>query len=77
MSESQRRQRVLARFVSDVEFEARVRNDPAAIASEESVSLDFVCRLASVTPARVAAFRKSQAHKDDARAGKPPSRSGW
>ncbi|MBL8681503.1 MAG: hypothetical protein JNK05_20220 [Myxococcales bacterium] len=77
MTESERRQRVLARFIADPVFEARVRADPSAIAQEESLSLEYVCRLAATSARRVEAFRRSQAHKDAARAGAPPKQSGW
>jgi hypothetical protein len=71
------RQRVLGRFLSDEAFEARVRSDPSEVARSEGVSLEFVERLARITPERVAAFRRSRAHKDAVRAGKRPTRLDW
>lgn len=68
------RQRLLAQFLHDEAFEARVRADPHAVATEHAAPIDFVCWLAALSPARVASFRKSRAHKDALRAGEPPTR---
>ncbi len=61
----------------DPAFEQRIRSDPAAVAREEGVAVEFVCELAAITPERVAEFRNSQRHKDGVRAGKQPTKLRW
>jgi hypothetical protein len=61
------RQALVARFLDDPAFEARVRDDPRRTADELGVAVEFVERLAKVAPHRVKAFRASRAHKDGLR----------
>jgi hypothetical protein len=77
MSESAARQRVLGRFIDEPEYEARLRRDPDRVAVEEGVSAEFTRRLASLSAARVAAFRASRAHKQRVREGAPAKKLGW
>lgn len=71
------RQALLAAFLDDPALERRVRDDPAAVATESGVPLEYARWLAALDPRRVAAFRRSRAHKDALRAGTPPTRIGW
>lgn len=54
------RQALLARFLDDPAFERRVRDDPAAVARERNVPLQWVHWLASLEPRRVRSFRISR-----------------
>ncbi len=57
-------QGLMARFLDDPAFEAAVRDDPEALALTHGVAVEWMRRLAAITPVRVAAFRASRAHKD-------------
>jgi hypothetical protein len=63
------RQALLARFLDDPDVERRARSDPAGLALEAGVDEGYARWLAALDPRRVAAFRKSRAHKDALRAG--------
>ena len=63
------RQALLARFVDDPVVEQRVRGAPDEVARAEGVELAFVRWLAALEPRRVAAFRRSRAHKERRREG--------
>ena len=61
------RQRVLARFLVEPDYEARVREAPGEVATEERVSEDYVRRVAAIEPRRVAAFRGGRHRKAERR----------
>ena len=63
------RQALMARFLTDPEVEAQVREDPAAAAERFEVPLAFARWLAALEPRRVRSFRKSRAVKDARRRG--------
>jgi hypothetical protein len=68
------RQALLARFLDDPAVERRAREDPDGIAREAGVPASYAQWLAALDPRRVTAFRRSRAHKDAVRAGRPPAR---
>jgi hypothetical protein len=68
------RQALLSRFLDDPAVERRVREDPEGIAREAGVPAEFARWLSALDPRRVAAFRRSRAHKEAVRAGRPPTR---
>lgn len=74
MSDLAARQALLARFLDDPALEARVRAVPSEVAREEELDPSYVAKLAAIPEMRVAAFRRSRAHKDEVRRGKRPSR---
>jgi hypothetical protein len=63
-----------ARFLADEAFERAVRADPRGAGRAAGVAEERALWLAGLQPERVAAFRRSAAHKDEVRAGKKPTR---
>jgi hypothetical protein len=74
VSELARLQAVLARFLVDRDFEARVRAAPDRAAREVGIDLPEMQSIARIAPDRVEAFRRSRLHKEEVRAGKVPRR---
>lgn len=74
MSDTARLQALLARFLTDPAFEARLRASPADVANEQGVDPRLAERIARLAPERVEAFRRSRQHKNEVRAGKSPNR---
>ncbi|MGH1344410.1 MAG: hypothetical protein ACRBN8_22815 [Nannocystales bacterium] len=64
-----KRQRFMARFLTDPAFEARVRESPELIAATMDVPLEEVLRLVSVEARRIQAFRASRQVKARRRRG--------
>lgn len=64
-----KRNEVLARFLSDPEFEHRVRSRPEAIATEFSVTPAFIESLLCIEDRRLQAFRGSRQVKERRRRG--------
>jgi hypothetical protein len=74
MSDLARVQALLARFLADPVFEARLRASPLDVAREQGVDVQQTERIAQLAPERVEAFRRSRRHKQEVRAGKSPER---
>ncbi|MBL8601878.1 MAG: hypothetical protein JNK72_08140 [Myxococcales bacterium] len=67
MSDPRHWQTALYRFLTEPEYAARFRRDPAAAAREEGVSEARARWLAALDPRRVEAFARSAAHKENLR----------
>lgn len=61
------RHRVLARFLTEADYEARLRATPDAVAEDEGVSPEYARRVARIEERRVRAFRSGRRRKAERR----------
>lgn len=70
LDNAQHRQSLLTSYLQDPHVEDQVRKYPEEAAATYQVDLPFVRWLSTLDPRRVAAFRKSQVHKEQVRASR-------